>query len=92
MGNTNNNDLKIAILENEIKNMKERDKDYREFTEARLERQEKRLDKLEEADDILQREATNGERNKFGVWVTVILGLGSTIVGAILTFLLSKFK
>jgi chromosome segregation ATPase len=81
----------IALLNNEIEHMKRREEDYQKTNERWHNQHEKRLDKLEEADDAFQREATNNEKNKFSIWVTVVVTLGSTLIGAVLTLLFSKF-
>jgi hypothetical protein len=72
--------VEVAIIKNDIKNI-----------ERWQEQQDKRLDRLEEADNTFQREATNNEKQRFGIWVTVVLGLGTALISAILTFLFSKF-
>jgi hypothetical protein len=83
--------LKIALLEARFEGNERREEDYRKTIERWQDQQDKRLDKLEDTDDTFQRDATSNERNKFGVWVSVVLGLGTTLIGAVLALLFSKF-
>jgi hypothetical protein len=79
-------------LDARIDNADRREEDYRKTIERWQEQQDKRLDKLEDADDNFQRDATNNERTKFGIWVTVVVALGTTLIGSVLTLLFSKFQ
>lgn len=92
----------LAILENEMNNMKLRDQlsreaegrnfdEFKRNMERWQEQQDKRLEKLEQNDDNFHRDATNKERTNFGIWITVIATIGATVVGAILTLLFDMF-
>jgi ABC-type phosphate/phosphonate transport system permease subunit len=91
MAENGNYDVRLAILENEMDNMKRREEDYRRNKEREDDKRDERIQKLEDADDYFQRESTNNEKNKFGLWVTVIVAFGSTVIGAILAQVFSMF-
>jgi len=85
------NTTDIAVLKVQFNEMKIHEEDHRKNNERWQDQQDKRLDKLEAVDDIFQRDATISEKQKFSIWIVAVTSLATTIIGAVVTLLLSKF-
>jgi hypothetical protein len=75
----------------ELENIKQRLEDYKRENERRQSEQDRRIEKLEDADTGFYREASERERQDFSRKISAIVTIGATVLGAILTLLFSQF-
>ncbi|AWD93050.1 hypothetical protein HSE3_gp098 [Bacillus phage vB_BceM-HSE3] len=81
---------KIRTLESENESIRQRHSDFRDTVERWQEQQDKRLDRLEQADTDFMRRASDTELKKYTTYFTILMGLVGTLIAAILAFIFTK--